>query len=129
MEETFAAQRRTFARLERRARAAHERELLARVRELALVESRCRTIAVSSDGLGWTQLSFTSGTLTMLGVADRQLHWLGALAGEIRIADAGRYNGRWWITVSNGGEAVTVLALRAHLSDHAGGVGVAELVA
>ena len=122
-------QRRTFARIERRAKAAHDRELLGRLRELALVESACRTIATGSDGLGWAQFAFPSGTLTLVGIADIARDWLASLAGEVRIVDAGRYNGRWWVTVSNGSASAVVLGLRAHLSAHSGGVGVAELVA
>jgi hypothetical protein len=129
MAESFDLRARTFTRIERRAKSAYDRELLLRLRELAVVESACRTISIGPDGLGWAQLSFTPGTLTLVGIAGVARDWLATLEGEVRIVDAGRYSGRWWITVSNGHTSAVVLGLRAHLSAHAGGVGVAELVA
>jgi hypothetical protein len=115
---------REMARLERHAVAAFERDLLAELRELALVEVGCRDAVVRTGGLGSIELSITGQNLVLAGVTAQVCAEVGSLAdaGMIRIIDAGRYDSRWWIALSDGVRRVVVLALRVQLKPNQGGV-------
>jgi hypothetical protein len=115
---------REMARLERHAVAAFERDLLAELREFAVVEAGCTAAVVRTAGLGSIELSLTGQSLVLAGVTARACAEVGSLgdAGMIRIVDAGRYDSRWWIALSDGMRQVVVLALRARLKPHEGGV-------
>ena len=115
---------REFTRIERRAMAAYERELLADLRELAIVEAGCRTVRTYAAGLGSIEVQVCGRTLILAGVTPRAIAEVTelAMAAEVRVVDAGRYDSRWWIALSDGARQVVVLALRAQLRPDDGGI-------
>lgn len=117
-------QDRELARIERRAMAAYERELLAELRELAVVEAGCSAAVTRDTGLGSIELHLAGRSLVLAGVTGRARAEVGALSTSsvIRIVDAGRYDSCWWIAVTDGRRRVVVLALRAQLRPDDGGV-------
>lgn len=131
MERPTAAERRQLARLERRAVAAYERDLLTELRELAVVEAACSAIAVRGAGLLSVELQLSGRRLVMLGLSTRTCSEVEAMShsGLIRIVAAGRYDRRWWIGLSDGQRSVVVLGLRAYLSPNDGGLSAAQHVA
>ncbi len=118
-----------MARIERRAIAAYERELLGELRELALIEAGCTAVSADPSGLGSIALQLTGRLLVLRGVAASMCRLTGDTGPSARIVEVGRYDARWWVRLSNGHMSWTVLALRAYLSPNEGGLGVGELVA
>jgi hypothetical protein len=128
MEPQSATQRRAMARIERQAIAAYERELLADLRELALVEAGCEVVSTNPNGLGSIELQLAGRVLVLRGVAPSACR-LAHGGSTVRIVAAGRYDSRWWITFSDGQVSWSVLALRAYLSPNQGGLQAGVLVA
>jgi hypothetical protein len=122
-------QRRTLARIARRAVAAYERDLLAELRELALLETGCAIAATNQSGLGSIELQLTGRVLVLRGVAPSACRLAAGTDPQVRIVAAGRYDARWWVTLGDVQVSWTVLALRAYLSPNTGGLQVEELVA
>ncbi|MCW2495214.1 hypothetical protein [Jatrophihabitans sp.] len=129
MEPPNATQRRTLARIERRAVAAHERDLLADLRELALIEAACVVAGSNPDGLGSIELQLTGRLLVLRGVAPSACRMPQRADHPLRLVAVGRYDTRWWITLSDGQVSWSVLALRVYLSPNQGGLSVETLVA
>jgi hypothetical protein len=118
---------RQWRRLERRAVAAYERDLLAAVGELCAWHPAITGIEVDAAawptariGLGHRRLVL--GPLAPAGVA---LLWRARRDGGVLGLDAvGRYGPCWWLRLSTAAQPVTVLSGTLWLSSAGGGAPV-----
>ena len=118
---------RQWRRLERRAVAGYERDLLAAVDELCARRSVVTGIDVEP----------AAGRTAKIGLDDRRLV-LGPLApaglallsrarrdgGILRLSAVGRYGPCWWLRLSTAAQPVTVLSRTLRLSANGGGAPV-----
>ena len=115
---------RQWRRLERRAVAGYEQDLLAAIEEL------CARHAVVTG----IEVEPAAGRTAKIGLDDRRLV-LGPLApvgiamlvrarrdgGILRLNGVGRYGPYWWLRLSTARQPVTVLSRRLRLSPHGEG--------
>ena len=115
---------RQWRRLERRAVAGYERDLLAAVDELCARQAVVTGIEVEP----------VSGRTAKIGLNDRRL-LLGPLApvglalllrarrdgGTLRLNAVGRYGPYWWLRLSTTGRPITVLSRTLRLTSNGGG--------
>jgi hypothetical protein len=118
--------KRQWRRIERRAVAGYERDLLAAVDELCTRRSVVTSIEVDPS----------AGRMARIGLSDRWLV-LGPLApvglellqqtkragGILRLNAVGRYGPYWWLRLSTAAQPVTVLARTLRLTSNGGGGG------
>lgn len=125
--------RRVLTRLERRAVAAYEHDLLEQLRELALIEATVTSVSTRSDGLGSIFFHLSGRTLVLAGVTPLALTFASALADSthVRLTETGRYGPSWWVTLYDGTIRTVLLGARAYLTPDSGGLKVetAQLVA
>ena len=121
---------RQWRRLERRAVAGYERDLLAAIDELCARHSVVTGI----------ELEPVAGRTAKIGLDDRRLV-LGPLApvglalllrarrdgGTLRLNAVGRYGPYWWLRLSTAGRPITVLSRTLRLSWNGGGAPVMPL--
>jgi hypothetical protein len=121
---------RQWRRLERRAVAGYERDLLAAIDELCARHSVVTGI----------ELEPVAGRTAKIGLDDRRLV-LGPLApvglalllrarrdgGTLRLNAVGRYGPYWWLRLSTTGRPITVLSRTLRLSSNGGGAPVMPL--
>jgi hypothetical protein len=111
--------------LERRAIAAHERELLAALRDQAAAGTPVDSVTVGHDGLGAVWLELGGWQLTLAGVTPRAaatVTRLGAGTAPLALVEAGRYGKAWWVAITDGADRLVLLAARAHLRSPRGGL-------
>jgi hypothetical protein len=115
---------RQWRRLERRAVAAYERDLLAALDELCAGHPMVTGIEVEP----------LAATMAKIGLGDRRLA-LGPLApspgeqrqanrrdgGILRLNAVGRYGPNWWLRLSTAAQPITVLSGTLRLSSNGGG--------
>jgi hypothetical protein len=113
-----------WRRLERRAIAAYEQDLLAELRTIA---------GESADIKVFDATPATAGDVVRLQIAERLLTiaWVlptavnaaaeGSGSAPLRIVDAGRYGRMWWITISNGATQSLIGGSRLRLTAVNGG--------
>jgi hypothetical protein len=113
-----------WRRLERRAVAAYERDLLTALDELCARHSVVTGIEVdvvagrtAKIGLGDRRLVL--GPLAPVGVA--QLSQARRDGGIHRLDAVGRYGPYWWLRLFTAAQPVTVLSYTLRLSSHGGG--------
>jgi hypothetical protein len=121
---------RQWRRLERRAVAGYEQDLLAAIEEL------CARHAVVTG----IEVEPAAGRTAKIGLDDRRLV-LGPLApvgiamlvrarrdgGILRLNGVGRYGPYWWLRLSTGADPITVLSRTLRLSSNGGGASVMPL--
>jgi hypothetical protein len=121
---------RQWRRLERRAVAGYERDLLSAIDELCA--RHCVVTGIEVEPV--------DGRVAKIGLGDRWLV-LGPLApvglallfrarrdgGILRLNAVGRYGPYWWLRLSTAAEPVTVLSRTLRLSSNAGGATVAPV--
>jgi hypothetical protein len=115
-----------WRRLERRAVAGYERDLLAAVDELCARHSVVtgidvepaagRTARIRLDGRRLVVGPLAPAGLALLGRAQRD--------GGIRLDAVGRYGPCWWLRLSTAAQPVTVLSRTLRLSSNGGGAPV-----
>jgi hypothetical protein len=122
---------RQWRRLERRAVAAHERDLLAALHEL------CARHPVVTG----VEVDPAAGPMARIGLGDRRLT-LGPLApvglallsrarrdgGTLGLDAVGRYGPYWWLRLSTAAQPVTLLGYTLRLSPNGGGAPVTPAV-
>jgi hypothetical protein len=117
--------RRWWRRLERRAAAAHEKELLAALRQLAgAVPEIYHLEACSTSPAELVRLLLPGRSLTLAGVrpaARAALASASAPGSRFRLVDSGRYGRYWWIAVSDGRHPIVVAGSHLLLLDTGGG--------
>src|SRR5689334_219114 len=100
--------RRLWQRLERRARAHFEQDLLATLRQVAEAAPHLRFVDVDEPGSGSAQIArihLSRATVTLAGVHPRERVFLREAVAQgrgLRLVDGGRYGRHWWIRVSDG---------------------------
>jgi hypothetical protein len=113
-----------WRRLERRAIAAYQRDLLAELRTLAGESGDIEALDASPGSGGEVlRLQISGRLLTIAWVLPTTATAVGdaAAAGPLRIVDAGRYGRMWWITVSSGATETVVGGSRLRLTPVGGG--------
>ncbi len=112
--------RRRWRRLERRAIAAHQRELVSTLRRLGDEKTPVSRVEIVAGRTGtMLSLNLPHHRLALAGTAFGACaglcppHGLGSPA--VVLSDAGRYGRAWWLTLSVGGGAVTVLGSHVRL--------------
>ena len=119
-----------WRRLERRAVAGYERDLLAAVDELCARHSVVtgidvepaagRTARIRLDGRRLVVGPLAPAGLALLFRARRD-------GGLLRLNAVGRYGPHWWLRLSTGAEPITVLSRTLRLSWNGGGAPVMPL--
>jgi hypothetical protein len=113
-----------WRRLERRAIAAYERDLLAELRTIAGESADIEVFDARPAAAGQVLRLRISGRLltiawvhptTVVAVAE------AGAAAPLRIVDAGRYGRMWWITISSGATQTVVGGSRLRLTPVDGG--------
>jgi hypothetical protein len=109
-----------WRRLERRALAAHHREVVATLRRLGAEGTPVMGAEVVAGRSGAMLVLHLPGhRLALAGVAPRTLAGLRPAGGPgspaLVLSDAGRYGGAWWVTLEAGGGPVTVLGTHLRL--------------
>jgi hypothetical protein len=108
-----------WRRMERRARAAHDRDVLHLIRELAVAEPTMRRESdPSRTALGSMRFSLTDGQIILAGVSEGSRE---PVVERVRLAGAGRYGKSWWLRVDSGSGCSTILATRLLLVPGDGG--------
>lgn len=110
--------RRSWRRMERRARRAHERDLQRHLADVARSRPTVLGGNVSSTH-GVVSLRLSGHRLILGGVAPapaRELQTLARSPAPLELVGAGRYGPFWWISVAGTGERV-ILSTHLHL-DH-----------
>jgi hypothetical protein len=113
-----------WRRLERRAIAAYEQDLLAELctiaGESAEIELFDATAATAGDVV---RLQISERLLTIAWVLPTAVNAVAEARGSapLRIVDAGRYGRIWWITISNGATQTLIGGSRLRLTPVDGG--------
>jgi hypothetical protein len=116
--------RRWWRRLERKALAAHERDLLGAVQQLAQDRVHCLVAAEQADNpADVLRLLLSRQSLSLAEVMPARRRALQAMqaSGPLRIAGGGRYGRLWWIALSNGLVQTVVAGSQVRLTGEAGG--------
>lgn len=116
--------RRWWRRLERRAIAGYERDLLAELRRLACESSEIEALEIHpTPAADVLRLRVAGGLLSISGVLDSTLATVSDAAGPLQIVDAGRYGRVWWVTVAGDGLETVIGGARLRLTPFDGGLG------
>ena len=115
-----------WRRLERRAVAGYERDLLAAVDELCARHSVVTGIEVEPVAGGAARIRLDDWRLVLGPLAPAGLALLGRAQrdGGIRLDAVGRYGPCWWLRLSTAAQPVTVLGRTLRLSSIGGGAPV-----
>ena len=116
-----------WRRLERRAVAGYERDLLAAVDELCARHSVVTGIEVEPAAGRAARIELDDRRLLLGPLAPAGLaQLLGARGdgGTLRLDAAGRYGPYWWLRLSTAAEPITVLSRTLRLSSQRGGAPV-----
>jgi hypothetical protein len=119
---------RQWRRLERRAVAAYERDLLAALDELCTLHQVVTGIEVDpvagcTGKIGLDDRRLALGPLAPVGLA--LLSWARRDSGILRLDAVGRYGPYWWLRLSTSAQPVTLLSRTLRLSSNGGGPPVA----
>jgi hypothetical protein len=121
---------RQWRRLERRAVAGYERDLLTAIDELCALHSVVTAVEVA-PGAGRTAKIELGGRRLVLGpLAPAGLALLFRArreGGILRLNAVGRYGPYWWLRLSTATEPITVLSRTLRLSSNGGGAPVTPL--
>ncbi len=94
--------RRWWRRLERRAIAGYERDLLAELHALAGGSGEIQALDCRSGLVGEVvRIHLPGRLLTIVGALPETVVAVSDAAGPLRITSAGRYGRIWWVTISN----------------------------
>ena len=110
--------RRWWRRLERRAVAVYEAELLADVRQLG--RDAMPVIGIDANPAstaGVMRMRLPVGSLTLASVTPAAGEALASLSSiPLALADAGRYGRHWWISLDDGHDLCVVTASHLRLT-------------
>ena len=117
-----------WRRLERRAAAGYERDLLAAVDELCARHSVVTGIEVEPVAGRVARIGLDGRQLVLGPLAPAGLALLGRAQrdGGIRLDAVGRYGPYWWLRLSTAAQPVTVLSRTLRLSSNDGGAPVTQ---
>jgi hypothetical protein len=114
-----------WRRLERRARIAFERDLLAALREVAETRSPVVAIDIRRDTtLGFVRLTLPGRTLMLAGLEPNAVRPLrGRLLEDMPLwlTRAGRYGRLWWVALTDGDSETVIGGLHVRLTNGGGG--------
>ena len=112
-----------WRRLERRAVAGYERDLLAAINELCARQSVVTGIEVEPAGGRTAMIGLDCGRLALGPLAPVGLALLAQArrdGGIVRLNAAGRYGPYWWLRLSTAAQPITVLSRTIRLSSNEG---------
>jgi hypothetical protein len=121
--------RQWWRRLERKAIAAYERDLLVELQQLAEERAHCLVLAEGADNpAGVLRLLLQQQRLSMAEVLPSRRRALQAMqaGGPLQLTGGGRYGRLWWIALSNGLVHMVVAGSQVRLSGDAGGAAFTE---
>jgi hypothetical protein len=98
--------RRSWRRLERRARAAHEKELLHAIAALAEQNPRVESVDFSCTpgNLNTVRITLSNRVILLAAGRSKSPHW----DAPTDLVGAGRYRGCWWLTLESRSARVTL---------------------
>jgi hypothetical protein len=121
---------RQWRRLERRAVAGYERDLLAAIDELCAQHCVVSAVEVEPAAGRTAKIELYGRRLVLGPLAPVGLALLGRArrgGGTLRLNAVGRYGPYWWLRLSTAGQPITVLSRTLRLSWNGGGAPVAPL--
>jgi len=121
---------RQWRRLERRAVAGYERDLLTAIDELCAAHSAVTAIEVAPAAGRTAKIELDGRRLVLGPLAPAGLALLFRArrdGGLLRLNAVGRYGPHWWLRLSTGAEPITVLSRTLRLSSNGGGAPVMPL--
>ena len=121
---------RQWRRLERRAVAGYERDLLTAIDELCAVHSVVTAVEVAPVGGHTAKIELDGRRLVVGPLAPVGLALLFRArrdGGILRLNAVGRYGPYWWLRLSTGAQPITVLSRTLRLSSNGGDAPVMPL--
>jgi len=118
---------RQWRRLERRAVAGYERDLLTAIDELCAVRSVVTAVEVAPVAGRTAKIELDGRRLVLGPLAPAGLALLARArrdGGILRLNAVGRYGPFWWLRLSTAAEPITVLSRTLRLSLNGGGAPV-----